>query len=60
MILWEDRVGKVGGGGEERGGEQGERRVLWRGGGGSFRYRFSIDLEGIMKHFKTIFGYFRM
>ena len=30
------------------------------GGGGILRHRFSVDLEGIVKRFKTIFGYFRL
>ena len=59
MTLWEDRVGKVEGGGGKRGGEQGEGRVLG-GGGGSLRHRFSADLEAIIKLLKIIFGYFRL
>ena len=55
MILWEDRVGKVGeawqgaGRGEGAGGG---------GGGGGLRHKFSVDVEGIMKRilYSVIFG----
>ena len=30
------------------------------GAGGSLMHRFSVDLEGIMKLLKIIFGYFRL
>ena len=55
MTLWEDRVGKAG-----RGAWRGAGRGEGAGEGGrrSLRHRFSVDLEGIMKRFLIIFGYF--